>query len=505
MNRSFDRYDFIFALGLFAGVSAWASLWPEAVPHPALWPFLSAKRQWLDLAALAFYGRFALGLLAALVFLVLRGAWFRFQEVEEDPPELVRYARAFAVCGALIVPFVPYLWRGGLFLSPIMVGVLTLFFLALALLIFVRYGHFGFFFAVVATCGLILVARRLTQIYFRGRLVRNCFLGALATTSLALIVRSVDWAERARLEAMHDYVSFVIEDSTGVKTLFTDGRFDDLLRIEFAARGVEIDIRNAMKPENAEIFKIWAREDPDRLAECAWQLGADLVRRYGKAVPRTVGMVHRCVDAARSARDDAADQRLAAWSERLLQLAGRKKWYFVLLGEVDAAVGERFDAILWRAARQAHERGENALAERLDRSNVSLRAWGEIRERLSPTEQLVLTPRESLEIALKRADFQLAVRYAREVLASEPENSAANFALGMAKMENKEYFGASVCFEKALKKNPREPAALNNLAIAYMKIGNGEKALKAINRAAEIYPASPEIQQTRREIQQRTR
>ena len=87
-----------------------------------------------------------------------------------------------------------------------------------------------------------------------------------------------------------------------------------------------------------------------------------------------------------------------------------------------------------------------------------------------------------------------------EILAGEPENSAANFALGMANMEAKEYFRASVCFEKALKKNPDEPAALNNLAITYMKLGQGEKALGFAERAAKAHPKSAEIQRTLAEI-----
>ncbi len=125
---------------------------------------------------------------------------------------------------------------------------------------------------------------------------------------------------------------------------------------------------------------------------------------------------------------------------------------------------------------------------------------GEAIERMLPTEKLVVTSREALEIALKRADFTLARRYAGEILAGAPEDSAANFALGMANMEAKEYFKASLCFEKALRKNPNEPAALNNLAIAYMKLGMGEKALSCSERAAQAYPDSAEVRQTLEEI-----
>lgn len=64
----------------------------------------------------------------------------------------------------------------------------------------------------------------------------------------------------------------------------------------------------------------------------------------------------------------------------------------------------------------------------------------------------------------------------------------------------KEYFRASVCFEKVLRKNPNEPAALNNLAIAYVKMGKAEKALDCAERAAQVHPNSVEIKRTLAEI-----
>ena len=42
-----------------------------------------------------------------------------------------------------------------------------------------------------------------------------------------------------------------------------------------------------------------------------------------------------------------------------------------------------------------------------------------------------LTPREGLRIGLERADFRLARTFAQQVLLSDPENTRANFAMGM--------------------------------------------------------------------------
>lgn len=50
-----------------------------------------------------------------------------------------------------------------------------------------------------------------------------------------------------------------------------------------------------------------------------------------------------------------------------------------------------------------------------------------------------------------------------------------------------------------LRQNPNDPAALNNLAITYMKLGQGEKALEYAEKAAKIYP-SEEVKSTLNEI-----
>lgn len=382
------------------------------------------------------------------------------------------------------------------------------------------------------------IGRRVRSIGRHGLTVRCMLSGLLMVGVLALFLRSVDRAERIRLQAIREYASLVADDVQGVRFLFSDGRLDDLLRLEFASRGSQTAVLNtmaapspeesarlkALAPESgdrvvfeaggAEVFKAWARERPDRLASSAWQLGGGIVRRYGKVRQRTSGAVIRSADAARTSADDAADARFAEWSQRIGTLAETRPSGGSLLGGTDDAVARCFDALLWRAARLAGERAaqqadkkaavaeerERQMMRRLDGLNASLRAQGELVERMLPTEKLVVTPREALDVALKRADFALARRYAREILVGTPDDSAANFALGMANLEEKEYFRASICFEKALEKNPNEPAALNNLAIAYMKSGQSEKALKSAERAAQVHPKSPQILQTLSEI-----
>lgn len=650
MKNKFDRLDLFAALGLFAGVAAWAFLWAHPYPHPDLWPFLVAIQGKVSVFALGVAGRLALGAFAAFVYLNLRGFWFLHRDPDDDLPDNFFFARATPMCSAAFFAFLPYSWQAAQFLSlgfallvlvligmffwfrgrvgrgPLayasaylifgfaggmnLLGLLPLGFVTVSdvirrwndaqgsggfaedalamcrkpaetwlsffsgvigfalgvfsLSVLSRIGAFAFEDRVVAWCvewtaavrailcpemlalmiafavsAVSLVAgRRIRSLGVHGLMMCRVLSGVLVLATIAMAFRAVDRPERIRLQAIREYVSLVADDVQGVKFFFTDGRFDDVLRLEFAARGLNTVILNtmasptrqeamklkALAPEpgdraifeagGAEVFKSWARERPDQLDASAWQLGCGIVRRHGKQKQRTHGTVVRSVDEARTAEDDAADARFIEWTRRIAAIAEGRSAAGSLFGGTDEAVAAKFDALLWRAARIAGERAERHAASKaaiaaeqerqtmrkLDGLNASLRAQGEIVERMLPTEKLVFTAREALDVALKRADFMLARRYASEILAGSPDDSAANFALGMANLEEKEYFRASVCFEKALRRNPNEPAALNNLAIAYLKLGQGEKALACAERAAKVHPKSVEIQRTLAEI-----
>ena len=387
----------------------------------------------------------------------------------------------------------------------------------------------------------ISAGRRLRASGVAGTLASDVFAAVMGLVVAVFLCRAIDRPERLCLSAIRDYVSLVAEDAADVKYLFTDGRFDDALRMELITRGRDVVLLNAMSVPNdreakrlrglapepterpifeaggAEVFKAWARERPDRLAISAWQLGSGVLRRLGKVKPCTHGTVLRCTSAARQAADEAADARFVRWSRHLLAVAERSRACSALFGEIDGAVRAKLDAVLWRSSRMAVERAdrlkaaadsteaesERELRRRMDRQNASLCAQSEIVERMLATEKMILTPREALEVALKRADFTLARGYAVKVLAEAPDDPQANFALGMAKMEAKDYFAASVHFEKALERNPHEPASLNNLAIAAIELGDLPKALHFAERASKALPQSTEVRQTLAEVKRR--
>lgn len=646
MKRDLDIVDVLVASGLSASIVVWAFAWAEPYPHPDLWPFLADFGGWIPLTALSVLGKLSLGVFAGLFYLVLRGAWIRFRDIEDELPDKFFFTRFCPLCGAAIFALSSYAWRSAQFLSPgfaLLVlsslgvvlwqrgcgyrnlafvtaafamltfvagmnplGVVLLVYVSscdivrrwrseqehgqrnddatadrkrsiermlsflggtmgLVLAVYCRASYFagetnpegvvemvlawwrGYCSATVAIARsfdalalavgigfaavLLALGRRLRANGPRTYAVAASLATVLAFVTFAIFLRAIDSDERVRLAMMRDYVRAVLDDSVGAEWLFTDGRFDDALRFEVRRRGLKLRILNALMPPSkaesdrmrsmapepgdvelfaaggAEVFKAWARERPDRLARSAWQLGSPIVRRFAKISPCTCGSVMRAADETQKAKAAEADRRFAQMARDVLYTLEHPSSAGSLFGSVDDVVVQRFDALVWRAARMAGERSEAATkagntnaaeSERvtmrtLDGANGTLRAQGSVMERLLPTASLVLTSRESLEVSLRRADFVLAQRYAHEVLVSSPDDARALFALGMANLEAGEYFNATRYLERALKTNPDEPATLNNLALAYMKLGKPEDARAAAEKALKSNPHSPEI------------
>ena len=384
----------------------------------------------------------------------------------------------------------------------------------------------------------LAMGRRIRAIGLQAGSLANVLSAALAIVAAVMFCRAVDRQERETLGKIREYAAIVADDVKDAKWLFTDGRLDGAVKLEFRRLGVGTVILNTMRtptdkeaarlrkvaPElgdrdvfqvgGAEVLKAWARERPDRLAESAWQLGGGVIRRFAKVGQRTAGTVIRVDDPAREETRKAADARFVAWTRDLLARIEQRPKVVSLFGGIDGTVAEVMDGILWRAARMAGVRADQSQAanavnvaeadrdmmRRLDEMNVSLRVQGETIERMLPTAKLVVTSREALDVALKRADFDLARRYAVEVLAGTPDDPAANFAMGMSRLEANDYLLATEHFERALKQNPREPATLNNLAIAYMKLGRPKRALECAEAAAAILPDSPQVRSTLSEV-----
>jgi len=387
----------------------------------------------------------------------------------------------------------------------------------------------------------VALGRRLRANGPRSRPVSIALAGAVAMAAFVMLLRAVDAGESVRLSLAREYIRLVVEDTRDASWLFTDGRFDDALKFEFRRRGLRTVVLNALRPPSsseaaalrslapesgdrdlfaaggAEIFRAWARERPDRLQSSAWQFGSKIVRRFSKVEAVTAGSVMRAVTNGFPDAYLQADERFSRFSRDLAYVAEHPSQWGTLLGGVDRETASRFDAMLWRAARLAGERSaalasrgdsdgsqqERILMDKLDGYNASLKAQGDIVERLLPTANIVLTSREALDISLRRADFRLAERYANEVLLSDPGNVSANFALGMARLEDHDYFEASRRFERVLAVRPDEPTVLHNLSLVYGKLGRLSEAKACAEHAAAVNPKSVEIMKNLESLRRR--
>lgn len=403
-------------------------------------------------------------------------------------------------------------------------------------------GRLAILFPVILL-GSIMVAWRLNldEERVRSAWSQKFFSIFFSFISLVFVCHSVGFPERARLALFRDYARLTAAAAKDVHWLFSDGRLDDALRISLAEahngamilsvmnlpRHREIEMLKDAAPENGdrdtfaaggmEIFKAWARERPDRLRESAWQLGGNIINIHGKLNFRTCGGLMRDEESAAALGEGTAaalDREMRSISERCIGVMLTRYSSGDLFGSADRALRTRFDSLLWRAARLAVERQqrlmkandinesqkERVLATQLDDLNGTLKSQGEALERMLPTERLVLTPREALDVALKRADFQLARKYANQVLISSPDDQASHFALAMAAMQAKDWRIAVRHFEVVKLLNPGDAATLNNLSLCYMKLNRFKEAVECAERAAELQPTIDKIKRNLEEL-----
>ena len=243
----------------------------------------------------------------------------------------------------------------------------------------------------------------------------------------------------------------------------------------------------------------------------ALQLGFELWKRAGKELPLCSGML------ARSGKMSETDrQRGIKVAERLGERILELYENGVVTTVSDKELIKRFYIVQWRIARIARMRAErdgragNAnlatramnLSDRLDHANPALNKFlqdlDKARERIIRT----VTPRESLQLALARADFTMAQRFAEPILKDDPDDSNANFAMGMYHFCGKRWARAEEHLRRCLVKKPREPAVWNNLAVIYMHQERFEEAEEAARKALGILPESAEVKDTIKKIQE---
>lgn len=333
---------------------------------------------------------------------------------------------------------------------------------------------------------------------------------------------------RQMLGIVDDFADEVLKECGDARCLFTDGAIDARLELGAAARGRKLvtipmtsgdseyekllrmraaeddEDRAVLGMDASTALRSWMRDKPARFAKCATMFGMELWCRDGLEVPPCSGTLMR--PGMSEADIDAGAKAARKLGDRIVAMYDA--------GGIDSSAGERtlkaFTLVQWRLSRLARERAaradragrleiakaEQSLADRLDDRNAALKTLVKAAERRKDATLRQVTPREGLQLALLRADFALAHRYAGMVLAADPDNPDANFGSGMYFFQQEQWTRAEEALSACLKRKPAEPAVLNNLALAQMKQGRFDEAAANAAKALKLVPNSAEVKDT---------
>lgn len=371
--------------------------------------------------------------------------------------------------------------------------------------------------------------------------IRRAGMIVIPVVLLCLMVPGrVKTATREVLSIVEATIAEIVDECGEAEYLFSDGNLDTMIELESAKRGgdlkclsmmggsspYKVHLRTrGMAGDKEDMFSFtfdaamglrsWIRDRPDKLDNCALELGLDLWKRDGKAIPPVGGVVSRpngwADDAERlegiARAREIADRALAVCS------AGLKDC-------TDKAMRGAFWNVLWRLSRACTYRGERSdlagdadsaiaeadLAAKLNDVNETYKDLIAAITRQKDRMSQQLTTREGLQLALVRADFTMGKLYAETILAAEPDNPDANFAMGMYYLKERQLTRAEEYLKRCLIRKPNEPAVYNNLAMIQLELGkldaaeiNAAKALKLIPGSAAVLDTQKAIQRAREE------
>ncbi|GEM_PF-879600 len=360
------------------------------------------------------------------------------------------------------------------------------------------------------------------------------FLSVCIVFALGALPGRVQFRTNRMLAIMNAFVRETVREAGDAQWLFTDGSYDAGIELVGAAQGKSLvcvpvfhgltsrplstivlamqddEDRLSAQVGGANILSAWQRDKPERMAKSAVQIGFELWRRSGSMYPTTSGVLARPgMDGELCATGVTVSHALINNILDLYAAGGPSKY-------AGRFVNDLFLVMQWRLSRLARIRAEiddhagkenlalteSELAGKLDDNNESLQRLIENVANANRLMMRQMTPREGLQFALVRADFRLARRYAEPILKADPDNSSANFAMGMSYFEEGQYSRAEEFLARCLRRNPNEPAVWNNLAVVKMRTGRFDEALKDAQKALEIIPDSIEVKDTIREIEQ---
>ena len=336
---------------------------------------------------------------------------------------------------------------------------------------------------------------------------------------VALALRLPRPVEEEVQRIVDEAVQEIVRESGDAKWIFTDGHLDAAIELEAMAEGKELRALNMMAggspwevavrrrglEESSEDFaaaetgvpvllRMWAGERPERMKESALQLGFEFWKRAQKDPPPASGLVARTTGfgEGEAERGVAKAEELANRILAVAPEADRTK--------VTPGLAQAFSAVNWRISRFARMRDDLDLAGRLEDNNSLLKQMLKIVEDERMKTFMQMTPREGLHMALSRADFTVARRFAAAVLDYDEDDPEANFGMGMGELSLGRYADAETHLKRCLVRRPEEPAVLNNLSIICRKLGRYKESEDYARRAIKRLPNSPEVKRTLADI-----
>ncbi len=330
-----------------------------------------------------------------------------------------------------------------------------------------------------------------------------------------VILRIYRPAETEMRRIVSDALHETVRECGDAKFVFTDGRLDAGLELVAHQMGAKVKPLNMMSgASNWEkyirtrhfeegtadfdlattgvpvLLRVWAGERQNGMDDAAAQLGFEFWRRARKPLPPQSGFVARVkgIDDIERERGSSIATMIA---QRILYIA--KNYPHPSVSE---ELKNAVSSVSWRISRFARMRDDETLANELDEWNEAVKHMMRLIEYERMRTFMQLTPYEGLRLALRRADFNEARRYAQTVLQMDPDDPEANFGTGMAFLMEEKLKDAEFYLERTLTKRPDEPAVLNNLSIVYRKTNRLDKSLEFVKKAHELMPANEEIIRT---------
>jgi hypothetical protein len=354
----------------------------------------------------------------------------------------------------------------------------------------------------------------------RGYFMRSLVPWIIVLCMIPVVLRIYRPVETEMRRIVSDALYETVRECGDAKFLFTDGGLDAGIELVAHKVGSQVKPLNMMSgPSNWEkyirtrhfkegsadfdlattgtavLLRVWAGERQAGMDDAAVQLGFEFWRRARRPLPRQSGLVARekGIDDAEVERGVKNAMNLA---QRILYVA--KNHPHAMVTE---ALSRAVSSVSWRISRFARMRDEESLANELDEHNEPVKHMMRLIDYERERTFMQLTPYEGLRLALRRADFAEARRYAQTVLQIEPDDPEANFGTGMAFLIEEKLKEAEFYLERTLKNRPDEPAVLNNLSIIYRKTNRLDKALEYVKKAHELMPSNEEITRTLRDTE----